>query len=532
VTVALAGGVVRVLQGFVAAAPTLAVGLFVAVVLRYYLGSSGTKRLFGGESLWALPQAWLVGMLLPVCSIGVIPIIREMRRMGIRPGAITAFALSAPLFNPLSLLYGLTLSRPYVILGFAGGSLLVVTILGLIWDRYATPQPADPLPVEQPIGLRRIARSASAMGRELCGPTGLLSLIGLVGLFILGCLLPHGALQSSVEQSDPLAPLKMAVVSVPIYATPMLTMSQLGMMFAHGNSPGAAFVLLLLGTGVNLGTLWWIGSNFGWRSTLVWFTVLFVVVLGIAYAVDRPLIPPGVEPAGHTHAFDIYTNPFHSGDSLNVSRLTDALMKNSSIFDLVPLGIIAVIFTSGLVSLKLTPQQLDPRPLAPSPAVVDDDNALRGWDRRVSPRVVGLTCLAGLVAFSVVGCYAYYPEPSEVLEEMRLARVEVLSGITSRDYERTLHWIPVLEEWSRKLEVGYALREFELRPYQQMQAYLMRKKLESLEHELEELDPQSERTPEEKQTLETLQRGLVSTSRRLGQAFAPAGLATGDASQP
>ena len=49
--------------------------------------------------------------LLPVCSIGVIPILREMKRIGIRPGAITAFALSAPLFNPLSLMYGLTLSR-------------------------------------------------------------------------------------------------------------------------------------------------------------------------------------------------------------------------------------------------------------------------------------------------------------------------------------------------------------------------------------------------------------------------------------
>jgi uncharacterized membrane protein YraQ (UPF0718 family) len=532
VTVALAGGVIRVLQGFVSAAPTLAVGLFVAVVLRYYLGPVGTKRLFGGESLWSLPQSWLVGMLLPVCSIGVIPILREMRRMGIRPGAITAFALSAPLFNPLSLLYGLTLSRPYVILGFAAGSLLVVTILGFIWDRYATPQPTDQSPAEQPIGLRRIAMSASAMGRELCGPTGLLSLIALVGLFILGCLLPHGALQSSVEQLDPLAPLKMALVAVPIYATPMLTMSQLGMMFAHGNSPGAAFVLLLLGTGVNLGTLWWIGSNFGWRSTLVWFTVLFVVVLGIAYAVDRPLIPPGVEPAGHTHAFDIYTNPFHSGDSLSVSRLRDALTKNSSIFDVVTLGIIAVIFVSGVVSLKLSPRSLDSRPTAPSQPATSEDDSLQGWDRQVSPRVVGFTCLVGLVAFSIVGCYAYYPEPSEVLEEMRLARVEVLSGITSRDYERTLHWIPVLEEWSRKLEVGYALREFELRPYQQMQAYLMRKKLESLEHELEELDPQVELSATEKQMLDAMQRGLVSTSRRLGQAFAPATMAKSSALPP
>lgn len=136
-SIVIVGGFVRFVQGIAAAAPNLAVGLFIAAVLRYYLGQAGTKRLFGGESLWSLPQSWLIGMLLPVCSIGVIPIIREMRRLGIRPGAITAFAISAPLFNPLSLLYGLTLSRPYVIVGFAIGSLLVVTVLGLIWDRSA-----------------------------------------------------------------------------------------------------------------------------------------------------------------------------------------------------------------------------------------------------------------------------------------------------------------------------------------------------------------------------------------------------------
>jgi len=51
-----------------------------------------------------------------------------------------------------------------------------------------------------------------------------------------------------------------------------------------------------------------------------------------------------------------------------------------------------------------------------------------GWNRPVSPRAVGLNCLAGLIAFSVVACYAYYPPPGELLEEMRIARTEVLAG--------------------------------------------------------------------------------------------------------
>ncbi len=476
------GGLMRAVQGLAAAAPTLIVGLFIAALLRYYLGTSGTHRLFGGDSLRSLPQSWLVGMLLPVCSIGVIPIIREMRRMGVRPGAITAFALSAPLFNPLSLLYGLTLSRPYVIVGFALASLAVVTILGISWDRTTKWRTSEAAMDPGVIGLQRLWQSMLFMGRELCGATGGLTLLALLGLFVLGFVLPHGALQSAVEQLNPWAPLTMAAVSVPIYATPMLTMSQLGMMFAHGNSPGAAFCLLLLGTGVNLATLWWIATNYGTRSTVIWFSVLLIVVLGLAYAVNRPLIPPGVEPAGHTHAFDIYTNPLHAGASVTIESFVRKLSELVAVMDRIGLSVLFVLLLVGLTNRYLMGSESERLDAVPPS---QPELAETGWNRRVSPSTVGITCLGGLVAFSVVGCYAFYPRPSEVLEEMRLARVELLSGAASRDYERVLRWIPIQEEWSRKLEVGYAMRRFELRPYQKMQTYLLRKKLELLEHATE-----------------------------------------------
>lgn len=494
--VMIVGGLIRAFQGLAAASPTLIVGLFVASLLRFYLGTEGTLRLFGGNGLRSLPQSWLVGMLLPVCSIGVIPIIREMRRMGMRPGSITAFALAAPLFNPLSLLYGLTLSRPYVIVGFAFGSLAVVTILGILWDRSTAWKPHESVPDSNPIGLKRLGLCAVFMARELCGPTGLLALVAVAGLFVLGVVLPHGALQSSVEQLDPLAPLKMALVSIPIYATPMLTMSQLGMMFAHGNSPGAAFCLLLLGTGVNLATLWWIASTYGRTPTLVWFSVLFAVVLSCAYAIDRPLIPPGVEPAGHTHAFDVYTNPLHSGSSVGFEKVFEEIGKTIGLFDWVALSCLAAILLGGIFSNTLARRWLEAIQTSESArdSTLESPPGAKGWDRSVSPKIVGFTCLAGLVAFSVVACYAYYPAPSEVLEEMRLARVDVLSGAASRDFERTLHWIPILEEWSRKLEVGSAMRSFELRPYQQMQAHLLRKKLELLEHATEHAVEATEQT--------------------------------------
>ena len=47
VGVMLAGGFIRMLQGFAQAAPTLLVGLLIASILRYYLGHERTQRKLG-----------------------------------------------------------------------------------------------------------------------------------------------------------------------------------------------------------------------------------------------------------------------------------------------------------------------------------------------------------------------------------------------------------------------------------------------------------------------------------------------------
>src|SRR4029077_4680637 len=99
-------------------------------------------------------------------------IAREMRRAGISGGAILAFALTAPLFNPLSLLYGLTLSAPSVILSFAFCSMVVVTAVGAIWNRLlAGPAPAEPPPPPVAYGLRRMASILVVAAREMVGPS-------------------------------------------------------------------------------------------------------------------------------------------------------------------------------------------------------------------------------------------------------------------------------------------------------------------------------------------------------------------------
>ena len=482
------GSFIRFAEGAISALPTLLVGLLIAAVLRYYLGNDGTRKLFGGNTLRSLPQSWAVGMLLPVCSIGVLPILFEMRRCRIKPGAMSAFAISAPLFNPLSLLYGLTLSRPYVILAFAFGSLMVVTLVGLFWDGVLSRRKVGTNDSENEqdchvIGISRLLAIVTMISRQLSGRTAGWAMIGLTGLILIAALFPYGALQSEVNRDDLWAPAKMTAVALPLYATPMLAMSQLGMMFQHANSPGAAFALLVLGTGVNVATVFWFAKVFGFRSVGLWLSSLVLIVVGIAYAINKPLIPPGVEPVGHTHAFDIYTNPIQRSQDITPGFVADKLKQSLDIgetFALIAMSVLLIVGL-GLRIFGIDESRLEAQSSTDGSAASSN---IESFDRIVGPRVVGATLLVGLIAVSVVLCYAFYPGPEESLEEISVARAEVFSAAISGDTEHAMYWIPILDERSRRLEVGTFIRRGHLRPYQRMQGYLIRKRLEELEHEL------------------------------------------------
>jgi uncharacterized protein len=481
------GAVLRFSQAFIQSTPTILVGLAVAAIFRRLLGHENTRRLFGCGTWREVPQAWLIGMLLPICSLGVIPVAREMRRARIAGGTILAFAMTAPLFNPLSLLYGLTLSEPAVIISFAFCTLLVVTAVGgtLGW-LFPGVLHDEPAPAPVAYGVKRMAALLVAAAREVAGPSFGYIFVALLGVVALSVALPHGSLQSTMEHTNRYAPLEMTVVAVPAYTPPLMAMSQIGSMFQHANSVGAAFVLLTLGAGINLGVIAWVFRNYGFKHGFAWMGILLTVVIAIAYAIENPLFPDEIKPPGHTHAFDIYCRPFNDGAS-GLPALVLAKIKES----LQPVERVGMIVLASLLALGLTLRALDRRwriedwlERAPAPS----DRQAGRFDVTVPAAALGMVGLVGLVVFSIVGCYMYYPSPREAFEEMTILKAEVLTAANSGNKKHAGHFIPVWDEWTRKLQVGAFLREGSNSPYRRMKTKIFRDRLEFLKHAIEDDD--------------------------------------------
>jgi uncharacterized protein len=467
-------------QVAVESSTTLLCGLLVAGIMRRMLGAEGTRRLFGGAGWNGLFRAWAVGMLLPVCSLGVIPIAREMRRAGVPSGTILAIVLAAPHINPLSLLYGLTLSEPLVIICFGLGSLVVALSAGLLWDRLLARDKDTALPGDEPMpapGLKRLASVVVTAGREAVGPTMGYVLLGLLVTGVIAGLLPHGCLGTTMRHDDFFSPLLMTAIALPLYIGPLQGMMRLGLMFEHGNSVGAAFALFELGIGVNVGLIVWLMVLFGWRRVLLWLAMISAITLALAYAAEQPLYFAHEE-ASHTHAFDEWTNPFNVGSDADWAVVRDKLLQKVEVLESVSLSGLALLILVGLVARRLDRQgQFEAwLTMAPPPA----KRPVSIWNRNVPGPVLGLVALGGLVVFSVVALYVYYPAPNEVFEDIIRVRAEAEVAVRSGHKEEAIRQIQQWDLLTRKLQVGVFIRTGRMDPQVTEVTEDLRERLEEL----------------------------------------------------
>jgi len=473
----LAGGGLRLFQTVVYASLWILIGCFVAAIFRRMLGPEKVRQIFANDTRFGLAAGWLIGMLLPVCSLGVIPIVRELHRCGIKRGTIVAFGLTAPLFNPMSVLYGLTLSDPIAILSFSLCALVIVTLLGFAWNRLTTEALNDPEKSSMPsAGLRRSLALFYSAGRELVGPSMGYILLGIAGSVALATLLPHGFLQNQVERDNILAPITVAIVATPIHSTPLLAMSQIGGMFQHGNSIGAAFSMLILGAGANIGLLAWIGRTYGFRRLVVFYLLLAVTTIALAYVIDKPLIPKGVDPAGHTHAFDVYTNPFnsHHGDLYATARHkgADFWVKNELGGTFLLLAMIVVGALSSVASRTFDVEAW---------LLKETESTNSGLEIVIPGWILGVVSVCGLVITSVIGCYLYYPPPEDLLNnQLSVINTDAVAAANTKQWEAAEKWIPYADDLSRRLEVGVFLRKGSVDEFQSAKAKIYREKLDEL----------------------------------------------------
>jgi len=458
------GILVRTGQTAIESSSTILVGFLVAAVMRRMLGAEGTRKLFGGEGIKGLLRAWVIGVLLPVCSLGVIPVVREMRRSGVPVATILAFLLAAPQLNPLSFLYGLTLSEPVVILSFVAATMVLAILGGELWKRIweteseRIPQGDEPMPVK---GVKRLLSVALTASRETVGPTLPFLAVGIVFTGLMAGLIPHGALSLTMRHDQWQSPLLMALIGLPAYSGVLPGMMRIGLIFDHGNSVGAAFVLFELGVGMNAGLLAWLFLRFGWRRIGLWLVAVVLLTLTLGYAME-PTLYFAKEEASHTHAFDDWTAPFPSGTAVDPPFVWKLIADKIEVLEPIALILLSLMAVIGLLLPKIvSTASLETWLTTESPTPAKPRSS---WDVDVPGPVLGLTALAILIVVSFVGLYIYYPDAPAGFQEIVKVRADAMVAVQSGNKEEAIRQLRLLDLLTRKVQVGVFLRTMKWDP--------------------------------------------------------------------
>lgn len=265
-------------------APYLLFGFLIAGLLSAWVPASLVERHLGGRGWWPTLKASLLGIPLPICSCGVIPVAASLRKHGASRGATTSFLLSTPQTGVDSILVTLSLLGPLYAVYRPIAALITGVGGGIITDALernnqlgeqageedvtCTDSCCQPEAAKEPALKRMWQFGFVTLPRDIGKPL----IIGLLIAALISVLVPEGFIPASLGGFW--AMLAVLALSIPMYVCATASVPIAAALILAGVSPGAALVFLVAGPATNAATITTLWKILGPRSTVVYLATV------------------------------------------------------------------------------------------------------------------------------------------------------------------------------------------------------------------------------------------------------------------
>jgi uncharacterized membrane protein YraQ (UPF0718 family) len=276
-------------------APAVLLAYITAGVVYAWLPAGSMAWLSRGSRLRQGFAGMAVGLPLPICSCGVVPLYQQLVQQGASTTAAVAFLVATPELGIDAILLSVPLLGTQFavvrVLAAAAAAMAVALIMGRLIKR---PRRALPLLAEQkpaPITTRdKLARAAESGLGEMVDHTAPWILVGLVVAAIAAPVLTGSWITSMPPGLDVLV---FAMVGLPLYICASASTPLVAVLVAAGVSPGAGLALLLTGPATNVATIGILtrmhGKRFAWAFGLS--MIAAAVTLGLLVNMLLPSLP-------------------------------------------------------------------------------------------------------------------------------------------------------------------------------------------------------------------------------------------------
>ncbi|MFH1891824.1 MAG: permease [Candidatus Zixiibacteriota bacterium] len=275
-------------------APYLLFGFLVAGVLSVAVSPRFVEKHLGGRGFWPVFKASALGVPLPLCSCGVIPVAASLRKHGASRGATTSFLLSTPQTGVDSIMVTFSLLGPIFALFRPLVALVTGLIGGQLVDSFDKTRDLNMLPMmsdsmsnnmnaPQGNALKRIfSYGFVALPQDISKSL----LIGLVAAGLIAAVIPDdfflGLLGAGFASM-----IVMMLLGIPLYVCATASVPIAAALILKGISPGAALVFLVTGPATNAATITTIWKVLGKKTTFIYLATVAVTALASGFLLDQ-----------------------------------------------------------------------------------------------------------------------------------------------------------------------------------------------------------------------------------------------------
>ncbi len=260
---------IEVTHLFMMMAPYLIMGFLISGILYVFTSKEMITNNVGQPGLMSVLKASILGVPMPLCSCGVIPVATSMYKRGATKGATLSFLISTPQTGIDSIILTWSQMGPQFAIIRPIVALITGIIGGLIGESAAEKDYQTNNQINHTHDKKRwldgVKYTFITLPQDIINPlikgiliSGLISILVPSDFFI------------SYKLTGILAMLVIALASIPIYVCATASVPIAMTLISKGLDPGAAFVFLMAGPATNAATISVILNSLGRKIIYVY----------------------------------------------------------------------------------------------------------------------------------------------------------------------------------------------------------------------------------------------------------------------
>lgn len=276
-------------------APWLIVGFLLAGMVGVLMPREWAEKAMGKAKGWkGVLNAVLIGVPLPICSCGVLPLTQALRKSGASKGAAAGFLISTPQTGIDSILATYSLLGPFFAImrpiaafltGIVGGGIVNLMTKNdvevLTQSNGGTEKKAgcccccchgkeERKEEKKPNFVIASLKKSWELFREVVKPL----FVGLIIAAVVTAFVPENFFATTFGGNDLLAMPAMILIGFPMYVCSTASIPIAASMIAKGLTPGAAFVFLMVGPAINAASLTTVAQMIGKKAAVAYALVI------------------------------------------------------------------------------------------------------------------------------------------------------------------------------------------------------------------------------------------------------------------